>query len=33
MRYGADAPSRSFTFEHADDTTLSTRMAMLYFNG
>jgi hypothetical protein len=31
MKYGADAPNRSFTFEHADDTTLSTNMAMHYF--
>jgi hypothetical protein len=28
MRYGPDALNRSFTFEHADDTTGSTKMAM-----
>jgi hypothetical protein len=32
MKYGADAPNRSFTFEYADDTTLSTKMAMRYFS-
>jgi hypothetical protein len=32
MKYGADAPNRSFTFEYADDATLSTRMAMRYFS-
>jgi hypothetical protein len=32
MKYGADAQNRSFTFEHADDTTLSTKMAMRYFS-
>jgi hypothetical protein len=33
MKYGADAPNRSFTFEHADDATISTKMAMYYFRG
>ena len=31
MKYGADAANRRFAFEYADDHTMSTRMAMHYF--
>ena len=33
MKYGADAPNCSFTFEYADDLTRTTQMAMHYFRG